>query len=56
VSVNTATIADSEFKDVNDSPIGRVAFFATVTPNKLVKARGVISSGTVAWDQIELED
>jgi len=57
VTVNTTGIADGSFHNVNDGYLGRAAFFATVVPNMLVKARGDLGmGGTVTWDQIELED
>lgn len=61
ITVNTGGVADSEFKDLNDVPIGRTAFYAALTgaapATTLVKARGTLGAGNaVAWDQMELED
>ena len=56
VTVDTTGIIDADFRDVNDSPIGRTAFFAAAAPNVLVKARGTLVGASVTWDQIELED
>jgi hypothetical protein len=57
VTVNTSAIADSDFKGLNDNPIGRAAFFAALTTGTIVKARGDLGAGgVVLWDEIELED
>ncbi len=56
VTVDTTTIADSEFKNLSDASIGRAAFFAAVKPGMLVKARADRRSGANVWDQIELEN
>jgi hypothetical protein len=60
ITVNTSPMTSlNQFKDINDNPIGRAAFFAAAAPGKLIKARGTLNvgSGTVAWDQeIQLED
>lgn len=59
VVVNTATVPDSEFKNLADVPIGRAAFFAAIGggTNLAVKARGTLGAGgAVTWQQMELED
>lgn len=56
VTVNTATIAEADFRNLSDASIGRAAFFAAATPGTLVKARADRRSGTPVWEQIELED
>jgi hypothetical protein len=57
ITVNTAGIADGDFKGLNDAPIGRAAFFAALTTGTVVKVRGDLGSGgAVVWDEIELED
>jgi Domain of unknown function (DUF5666) len=56
VTVDTTTIAESEFKNHSDASIGRAAFFAAATPGTIVKARADRRSGANVWDQIELED
>ena len=56
IVVNTAGVADSEFKNVNDTPIGRAAFYAATKVGSLVKARGDLGGTGIAWNQIELED
>jgi hypothetical protein len=57
VTVNTSAIADSDFKGLNDNPIGRAAFFAALTTGTIVNARGDLGAGgVVLWDEIELED
>jgi Domain of unknown function (DUF5666) len=56
VAVDTTTIAEGEFRNVGDAPIGRAAFFAAATPGTLVKARADRRGGTAVWEQIELED
>lgn len=56
VSVNTSGISGDEFKGLNDQPIGRAAFFNAVKVNTLVKMKGRIAGGVVAWREAELED
>lgn len=55
VVVDTAGIADNEFKGIEDQPIGRSAFFAALKVGSLVKARGKLGGGIV-WDEVELEN
>jgi len=58
LTVNTAPM--SQFRDLNDSPISRTAFFAAVAAgHKLVKVRGSLNLGssTISWDrEAEIED
>lgn len=56
IVVATAAIADNEFKNLNDAPMGRIAFYAAAKVGTLVKARGDLGGTGVAWNQIELED
>ena len=56
VAVNTGSIADSDFKSVSDTAIGRTAFFATVRVGTLVKVRGRLSGAAVVWEEAELEN
>ncbi|MDP3091604.1 MAG: DUF5666 domain-containing protein [Nitrospira sp.] len=56
VSVNTSGISEDEFKGLNDQPIGRAAFFNAVKVSTLVKVKGRIVGGVVAWREAELED
>lgn len=59
VVVNTAGVAESEFKNLADVAIGRAAFFTALagSTSTAVKARGTLGAGgAVAWDQMELED
>jgi Domain of unknown function (DUF5666) len=55
VVVDTSGVADDEFKGLADQPIGRSAFFAALRVGSLVKARGKLG-GSLAWDEVELED
>ncbi|HRI19069.1 MAG TPA: DUF5666 domain-containing protein, partial [Burkholderiaceae bacterium] len=55
VVVDTAGVAEDEFKGLDDQPIGRSAFFGALQIGTLVKARGKLGSG-VGWDEMELED
>jgi hypothetical protein len=58
--VDTTNIPNDEFKDVNDNPIGRAAFFAAAAPGRLIKARGTLVGSTIAFDnrdgEIQFED
>ncbi|MFQ5756065.1 MAG: DUF5666 domain-containing protein [Acidiferrobacterales bacterium] len=60
VAVDTTGIANNNFEGLDGMSIGRTAFFAAVAaapPARLVKAKGSLGvGGTVAWDEIELED
>lgn len=56
VVVDTTGIPDSSFTDLNDEPIGRAAFFATIRAGDLVKAGGTWSGSSVSWSEVELED
>ncbi|MFY7940806.1 MAG: DUF5666 domain-containing protein [Burkholderiaceae bacterium] len=56
VAVNTGSIADSDFKSVSDTAIGRAAFFAAVRVGTLVKVRGRLSGAAVVWEEAELEN
>ena len=56
VVVNTAGIADAEFRNVSDASIGRNAFFAALKIGAVVNARGNLAAGAVAWNEIQFED
>jgi len=56
VTVDTTGIPDTNFQGIEDTPIGRAAFFATIAPGKLVKAQGTLSGTSVTWQEVELED
>ena len=56
VVVDTTGIADNNFEGLDDMPIGRATFFATLQTTDLVKAQGNLAGNTVIWDEIELED
>ena len=56
VVVNTAGIADAEFRNVSDASIGRAAFFAALKVGAVVNARGNLSGSAVAWNEIQFED
>ena len=56
VVVNTAAIADGEFRNVSDASIGRAAFFAALKVGAVVNARGNLSGSAVAWNEIQFED
>lgn len=56
VNVDTSTVPDQNFRDVNDNPIGATAFFNTLRTGDLVKAKGTLNGSSVTWDEIELED
>jgi hypothetical protein len=59
VEVNTSQLNDADFEGVNDSPIGRAAFFNALTPNGgLAKAKGKLPGALAAGslEEVELED
>ena len=56
LTVNTSTVSDNEFKNLDDTPMGRTAFYAAAGVGTLVKARADLSGGTPVWNQMELED
>jgi len=49
IVVDTTLIPNGEFKDVNDNPIGRTAFFAAAAPGRLIKARGTLSGNAIVF-------
>lgn len=56
IVVDTTPIRNDDFKGVDDTAIGRAAFFSAAVPGRLIKVRGTLSGSTVRWDQeIELE-
>jgi Domain of unknown function (DUF5666) len=54
VAVDTSGI--SQFQNLSGAAIDRAAFLAAATTGTLVKVRGDLSGGGVAWSEIELED
>lgn len=56
VVIDSSTVAESEFKDRADAPIGRAAFFAALRVGDPVKGRGDLVGGVVRWSELELED
>ena len=55
VTVDTASIADGNFKGPNESAMGRAAFFSAVKAGSIVKAQGDLIGGLVVWSEIEFE-
>ncbi len=56
VSANTAAISDANFQGLDDSSIGRAAFFTEVKVGTLVKIQGRLNGGVITWREAELED
>ena len=56
VTVDTSSIFDPNFEDLNDQPIGRAAFFGTVRTGTLVKVQGRLNGAVVQWREAEIED
>lgn len=56
IVVNTAGVSDNEFKNLDDTPMGRAAFYAALKVGTLVKARADLGGSGLGWNQIELED
>ncbi len=54
--LDTSTITEANFKDVDDSVLGSVNFFANLSNGRLVKAGGDLTMGGIILDQIEYED
>ncbi len=54
ITVTTGSV--SSYKDLSDAQISRAAFFAAAKVGTLIKARGRLASGTVTWDELQLED
>ena len=55
-TVDTTGLSDVNFKDDNDFPIGRTAFFAALKAGQtVVRARGTYSSGTLTAGEVEIE-
>ena len=61
ISLDTSGFSDtplpnSNFENVDEQKISRSTFFDLVQPGTLVKFKGELSSGTITWDEAELED
>lgn len=56
VTVNTGPFNDTDFKGVEDQPIGRAVFFNAAKVGTVVKVKGRLTSGVVIWREVELED
>jgi len=56
VTVDTSSISDNEFKGVDESAVGRAAFFRTVKVGAVVKMKGRLAGSVVTWREVELED
>lgn len=54
-SVNTAPLPESAFRQADDSPIGRAAFFAAAQPGVIVEVEGMRVGGSIVWQEIELQ-
>jgi hypothetical protein len=54
ITVDTSQISDANFK-LEDTSIGRAAFFAGLQAGDLVKARAQLSVNTPLWNEIERE-
>ncbi len=56
VSINTSGLGDADFEDVDETVLGRAAFFAAATPTTLVKVSGTLSGTIVTWEDASLEE
>ncbi len=56
IIVDTSTISNDNFEDLNGQVIGRAAFFNAVKVGTLVKVQGKLVGGSVQWREAELED
>ncbi len=55
VTVNTTGLSDNSFLGLNDTAIGRSAFFVAAKVNTVVKVRGNLSGSTINWNEVQLE-
>ena len=56
VSVDTSGLNDADFEDVDETILGRTAFFAATSPTTLVKVSGTLSGSVVTWEEASLEE
>lgn len=56
VLVDTTALADADFRDLLDQPIGRAAFFQGLAAGDPVKARGRWRDGSLQWVEVGRED
>lgn len=56
LGITVSTTSVSSYQDLSDAQISRAAFFAAAKVNTLIKARGRLSSGTVTWEELQLEN
>ena len=54
-SVDTTPLPESAFRQADDSPIGRTAFFAAALPGVIVEVEGMRTGGSIVWQEIELQ-
>jgi hypothetical protein len=55
VTVNTTGLSDNSFLGLNDTAIGRSAFFVAAKVNTVVKVRGNLSGSTINWSEVQQE-
>ena len=55
-TVDTTGFDFTQFLGADETPIGRDMFFNIVRRDDIVKLQGKLSSGTVRWEGVELED
>lgn len=56
VVIDTAPVADSEFKGLGGGTVGRSTFFNSLAVGDTLKAQGTLTGASVVWDQLERED
>jgi hypothetical protein len=56
VTVDMTGIAENEFKGLDDSIVGRAAFVKAAKVGTIVKFKGRLNGGVVAWREVEVED
>lgn len=54
-TIDTSALPDSAFRRVDDAPIGRATFFASVSPGVIVEVEGLESGDTIRWLEAELQ-
>jgi hypothetical protein len=54
-TVDTAPLPESAFRQADDSPIGRTAFFTAAQPGVIVEVEGMQVGGSIIWQEIELQ-
>ncbi len=55
-AVDTSGLPESSFRQVDDSPIGRAAFFDAIEPGMIVELEGTRTGASILWQEAELQE